>query len=147
MSRDVASSEPFEVTLDISHRPNIWFFVKNSCFLFFDSPIESPLGSPCCYPTLVGMCFPSNGVTMPLSVCPKGFSESLFASFGPQFAAPGVAFLAYLSETILYCGTSCRAGYREGAYNYVAHPPFPLPCIDAPRLHAGATVFLFMNRT
>ena len=49
-------------------------------------------------------------VTLPLSVCPKGFSGSLFAQFGPQFAAPGVAFLAYLSETILYCGTSCRAG-------------------------------------
>ena len=105
-------------------------------------------------------------VTLPLSVCPKGFSGSLFARFGPQFAAPGVAFLAYLSETILYCGTSCRAecrevpwgsggrsppvhrltmlgleaagveGCREGAYDYIAHPPFPLPWIDASRLHA-----------
>ena len=45
-------------------------------------------------------------VTLPLSVCPKGFSGSLFALFGFKFAALGVTFLAYLSETILYCGTS-----------------------------------------
>ena len=66
-------------------------------------------------------------VTLPLSVCPKGFSGVLFVPFGLKFAAPGVAFLAYLSEAILYCGTSCRAGCREGAYDYIAHPPFPLP--------------------
>ena len=48
-------------------------------------------------------------VTLPLSVCPTGISGSFFASFGLEFAAPGVAFLAYLSEAILYCGTSCRA--------------------------------------
>ena len=44
MSRDIASSEPFQVTLDISHRPYICISFEKSLFLVFWQPNRKPTG-------------------------------------------------------------------------------------------------------